>query len=84
MNKDHMRIGKYRLLELLSEGRYTDVWLAERIDLKKKVAIKILFPQEVRAGNTRLRAKKLFFNEVVNDLPYEQVWPSNVSTCPQS
>ncbi len=63
MNKDHMRIGKYRLLELLSEGRYTDVWLAERIDLKKKVAIKILFPQEVRAGNAGLRAKKLFFNE---------------------
>ena len=63
MKKDHMRIGKYRLLELLGMGRYTDVWLAERIDLKKKVAIKILFPQEVRAGNARLRAKKLFFNE---------------------
>ena len=63
MKKDHMRIGKYQLLELLGVGRYTDVWLAERIDLKKKVAIKILFPQEVRAGNARLRAKKLFFNE---------------------
>ena len=63
MHKDEFRIGKYRLLELLSEGRYTDVWLAERIDIKKKVAIKILFPQEVRAGNARLLAKKLFFNE---------------------
>src|SRR5216684_3038671 len=63
MKKDHMRIGKYQLLELLGVGRYTDVWLAERIDLKKKVAIKILFPQEIRAGNARLRAKKLFFNE---------------------
>ena len=63
MYKDDFRIGKYRLLELLSEGRYTDVWLAERIDIRKKVAIKILFPQEVRAGNARLFAKKLFFNE---------------------
>src|SRR5438876_4155071 len=63
MHKDDFRIGKYRLLELLSEGRYTDVWLAERIDIRKKVAIKILFPQEVRAGNARLLAKKLFFNE---------------------
>jgi len=63
MSRDDFRIGKYRLLELLSEGRYTDVWLAERIDIRKKVAIKILFPQEVRAGNARLFAKKLFFNE---------------------
>jgi eukaryotic-like serine/threonine-protein kinase len=63
MHKDEFRIGKYRLLELLSEGRYTDVWLAERIDIRKKVAIKILFPQEVRAGNARLLAKNLFFNE---------------------
>ena len=63
MHKDDFRIGKYRLLELLSEGRYTDVWLAERIDIRKKVAIKILFPQEVLAGNARLFAKKLFFNE---------------------
>ena len=63
MNKGYMRIGKYQLLELLGVGRYSDVWLAEHIDLKKKVAIKILFPQEVRAGNARLRAKKLFFNE---------------------
>ena len=63
MAKDEFRIGKYRLLELLSEGRYTDIWLAEHINIKKKVAIKILFPQEVRAGNARLLAKKLFFNE---------------------
>src|SRR2546430_7275488 len=63
MHKDELQIGKYLLLELLSEGRYTDVWLAERIDIKKKVAVKILFPQEVRAGDARLLAKKLFFNE---------------------
>jgi eukaryotic-like serine/threonine-protein kinase len=63
MSRDDFRIGKYRLLELLSEGRYTDVWLAERIDIMKKIAIKILFPQEVLAGNARLFAKKLFFNE---------------------
>ena len=63
MKKDHIRIGKYQLLELLGVGRYTDVWLAKHIDLKKKVAIKILFPQEIRAGNARLRAKKLFFIE---------------------
>ena len=31
MHKDEFRIGKYRLLELLSEGRYTDIWLAEHI-----------------------------------------------------
>jgi serine/threonine protein kinase len=63
MGIEYMRIGKYQLLELLGVGRYTDVWLAKRIDLKKKVAIKILFPQEIYAGNARLRAKKLFFNE---------------------
>jgi eukaryotic-like serine/threonine-protein kinase len=63
MPGDDFRIGKYRLLELLSEGRYTDVWLAERIDIRKKVAIKILFPLVVRAGNARLLAKKLFFHE---------------------
>jgi serine/threonine protein kinase len=63
MKKDHIRIGKYQLLELLGVGRYTDVWLAKHIDLKKKVAIKILFPQEIRAGNARLRAKNLFFIE---------------------
>jgi eukaryotic-like serine/threonine-protein kinase len=63
MPGDDFRIDKYRLLELLSEGRRTDVWLAERIDIRKKVAIKILFPQVVRAGNARLLAKKLFFNE---------------------
>jgi serine/threonine protein kinase len=63
MGIEYMRIGKYQLLDLLGVGRYTDVWLAQHIDLKKKVAIKILFPQEIRAGNVRLRAKKLFFNE---------------------
>jgi len=63
MEKEYMRIGKYQLLELLGVGRYTDVWLAKHIDLKKKVAIKILFPQEIRAGNARLRAEKLFLNE---------------------
>lgn len=36
----------------------------EHRDLKKLVAIKILFPQEVCAKNARLRAKKLFLNEV--------------------
>ena len=63
MNKGYMKIGKYQLLELLGVGRYTDVWLAEHIVLKKKVAIKILFSQEVRAGNARLRVKQFFFNE---------------------
>ena len=51
------------MLELLSEGHHSDVWFAERIDIRKKVAIKMLFPQAVRAGNARLLAKKLFFNE---------------------
>jgi eukaryotic-like serine/threonine-protein kinase len=63
MHRNDFRIGKYRLLELLSEGRHTDVWLAERIEIKKIVALKILFPQEFRAGDARMFAKKLFFNE---------------------
>ncbi len=63
MSIDVTQIGKYRLLELLSERRYTDIWLAEHIYLKKKVALKILYPQEVRAGNERLRTQKHFFNE---------------------
>src|SRR5437016_4066129 len=63
MRTDDMWIGKYRLLTLLSRRRYTDVWLAQHIDLKKRIAIKILFPQDVRAGNERLRVKKQFINE---------------------
>ena len=47
MAKDEFRIGKYRLLELLSEGRYTDIWLAEHIDIKKKVAIPSLLSREM-------------------------------------
>lgn len=63
MSKNVTQLGKYRLLKLLSERRYTDIWLAEHIDLKKKVAIKMLFPQDIRADNERLYAKKRFFNE---------------------
>lgn len=63
LSKDVSQIGKYRLLELLSERRYTDIWLAEHNDLKKKVTMKILFPEEIHAGNKRLRAQKQFFNE---------------------
>src|SRR5262249_30085070 len=63
LSKDMTQLGRYRLLGLMSERNVTDIWLAEHIDLKKRVAIKMLFPQEVRAGNERLRAKKLFFNE---------------------
>ena len=47
MHKDEFRIGKYRLLELISEGRYTDIWLAEHIDIKKKVAIPSLLSREM-------------------------------------
>ena len=63
MSEHDLRIGNYRLLILLSEHRYTDIWLVEHIVLKKKFAIKILFPQEVRAGDARHRVKKQFLNE---------------------
>jgi serine/threonine protein kinase len=54
---------KYRLLELLYEGHHTEVWLAENIKIRKRVAIKILIPLEVRSGDARLFVRKRFFNE---------------------
>ena len=63
MQHDHFLLGKYRLLDLLYEGHHTEVWLAENVKIRKKVAIKILIPQVVRAGDARLFARKLFFNE---------------------
>ncbi len=74
MGNYDMQIGKYRLLEFLNRGRYADVWLAEHMHLKKKVAIKILFPQEIRNSNERHRARRRFFKEAsvqaVLDHPY--------------
>ena len=63
MSDNHFRLGKYRLLDLLYEGHHTEVWLAENLSIRKEVAIKILIPQEVRAGDARLFIRKLFFNE---------------------
>ena len=63
MSNQAKLIGNYRLLHLLNQGRYTDVWLGEHIDLKKKVAIKILIPQEIHDSNERLCAKKRFHRE---------------------
>ncbi len=58
-----MHIGNYRLLRLLDEGRYTEVWLGEHIDLKKKVVVKILIPQKLGRSNERLCIKKRFHRE---------------------
>src|SRR5258708_26372457 len=58
-----MYIGNYRLLRLLDEGRYTEVWLGEHIDLKKEVVVKILIPQKLGRSNERLCIKKRFHRE---------------------
>lgn len=63
MRKVDMQIGKYRLLNRLHGGRYSDVWLAEHLGLKKKVAIKILLTQEISDSDERLYAKKRFYRE---------------------
>src|SRR5260370_7628177 len=55
--------GKYRLLHLLGKGRYTVVWLGEHIHLKKKVAIKILFPEAIHGIGEQFRAKRRFLRE---------------------
>src|SRR5258708_16211136 len=55
--------GKYRLLHLLGKGRYTVVWLGEHIHLKKKVAIKILFPEAIHGISEQFRAKRRFLRE---------------------
>ena len=39
------QLGDYRLLHLLGRGRFADVYLGERIHLKRQVAIKLLHPQ---------------------------------------
>ena len=58
-----MHIGNYRLLHLLDEGRYTEIWLGEHIDLKKKVVVKILIPQKSGGSNERFCIKKRFHRE---------------------
>ena len=63
MSNQDKWIGKHRLLKCLHEGRYTDVWLAEHVDLKKTVAIKILFPQEIPGPDEQLRARRRFYRE---------------------
>ena len=63
MGNHDMHIGNYRLLRLLDEGRYTEVWLGEHIDLKKKVVVKILIPQKLGRSNERLCIKKHFHRE---------------------
>lgn len=61
-NRETM-FGKYRLLHLLGKGRYTVVWLGEHIHLKKKVAIKILFPEAIHGIGEQFRAKRRFLRE---------------------
>lgn len=56
---------RYRLLDRLHRGRNTDVWVGEHIQLKKKFAVKILFPHEIPAADERLRAMKRFSQEAI-------------------
>jgi len=65
MRKVDMQIGRYRLLNRLHGGRYTDVWLAEHLGLKKKVAIKILLTQKIADRDERLYAKERFYREAL-------------------
>ena len=61
-NREAM-FGKYRLLHLLGRGRHTVVWLGEHIHLKKKVAIKILFPEAIQGIGEQHHAKRRFLKE---------------------
>jgi serine/threonine protein kinase len=74
MTNRRIQIGRYRLLNLLSRSRYTAVWLGEHVRLKKKVAIKILFPGEIQDIDEQHRTKRRFIREAGTlaqfDYPY--------------
>ncbi len=74
MTNGRIQIGRYRLLNLLSRSRYTAVWLGEHVRLKKKVAIKILFPGEIQDIDEQHRTKRRFIREAGTlaqfDYPY--------------
>src|SRR5256886_9656031 len=63
MNYDGERPGKYRYLKLLHQGSVVDVWLAEHVELKIKVVIKILYLSEFVSELERVRAAKRFREE---------------------
>jgi serine/threonine protein kinase len=62
MDYDHEH-GKYLYLELLHRKNVVDVWLAFHKDLRKFVAIKILYLSEFSTIRERVRAKWRFRNE---------------------
>ena len=63
MNYDGERPGKYRYLKLLHQGSVVDVWLAEHVELKTKVVIKILYLSEFASERERIRAAHRFRKE---------------------
>jgi serine/threonine protein kinase len=63
MKYDHEQHGKYLYLELLHRKSVVDVWLVFHKDLKKLVAIKILYLSEFSTMRERVRAEWRFRNE---------------------
>lgn len=63
MDYDHEQHGKYLYLELLHRKSVVDVWLAFHKDLKKLVAIKVLYLSEFSTMPERVRAEWHFRNE---------------------
>src|SRR5258706_3809448 len=63
MDYDGERPGKYCYLKLMHRGSVVDVWLAEHVELKIKVVIKILYLSEFASERERIRAAQRFRKE---------------------
>jgi hypothetical protein len=68
---------------LVSDKRMSLKAIAQQLGCTTAVLYK-RFPDLSQAVVTRYRGERIDKEQMVNALPCEQLWPSNMSTCPQS